>query len=141
MPNYAISRVINATPDRIWPVLTDPARLSDGTFGILKIDGKIAEAETIRLWSEVDPTRAFSIRVSDVVPERGMVWSSGMPLGLFTGRRRFRLTPAGPATEFVMREDYTGPLAAMMFRMIPDLQPSFEAFAAGLASACKKEMA
>lgn len=31
-----------------------------------------------------------------------------------------------------MREEYTGPLAPMIFRSIPDLNPSFQQFAAGL---------
>lgn len=31
-----------------------------------------------------------------------------------------------------MREEYTGILAGMMFKQIPDLKPSFNQFAAGL---------
>jgi hypothetical protein len=31
-----------------------------------------------------------------------------------------------------MREDYTGPLAGMIAKSIPDLSPSFERFATGL---------
>ena len=70
-----------------------------------------------------------------------MVWWNGLPLGLFRGTRRFRLTEAEGGTEFHMREDYTGPLAGMMFRLIPDLAPSFRTFAEGLARAAEGEAA
>jgi hypothetical protein len=31
-----------------------------------------------------------------------------------------------------MREEYTGPLLPLIWRSMPDLQPSFDTFAAGL---------
>jgi len=62
-----------------------------------------------------------------------MTWAGGMPLGLFNGVRTFTLTrdESGP-TRFHMREEYTGPLLALIWRSMPDLGPSFEQFAAGL---------
>ena len=55
-----------------------------------------------------------------------------MPLGLFKGVRTFRLVPEGGATRFTMREEYTGPMLPLIWRSMPDLQPSFEQFARGL---------
>jgi len=55
-----------------------------------------------------------------------------MPLGLFTGERAYTLEDQGPATRFTMREQYTGPLAGLIFKSIPDLGPSFQQFADGL---------
>jgi len=135
MRYHEIERVIRATPGEIWAVLTDAQRLADGSFSILKIEGEIVEGRTIKLWSEVDPKRAFPIQVSKCVPEREMVWQNGLPLGLFQGVRRFELTQVDGGTRFRMREDYTGPLAGLMVRLIPDLTPSFEKFADGLAKA------
>jgi hypothetical protein len=43
-----------------------------------------------------------------------MVWSRGMPLGLFKGVRTFTLAADGAATRFTMREEYTGPLLPMI---------------------------
>jgi hypothetical protein len=34
--------------------------------------------------------------------------------------------------EFIMREDFTGPLAPLITRSIPDLQPAFDEVAAAL---------
>lgn len=132
MPHYEIRTTIAAPPADIWPILTDANRLADGSFGILSIDGRIAEGETIRLRSEADPKRSFAITVSKVEPHSEMVWESGMPFGLFRGRRVFSLTPKADGTEFHMREDYSGVLAGLMFKAIPDLNPSFATFADGL---------
>ena len=56
-----------------------------------------------------------------------------MPLGLFSGTRRYTLEPGeGGRTTFTMAETYAGPLSPLVTRSIPDLQPAFEAFAAGL---------
>jgi len=46
--------------------------------------------------------------------------------------RTCTLRPEGEATRFTMREAFTGPLLPLMRRSMPDLQPSFEHFAAGL---------
>ena len=64
-------------------------------------------------------------------PER-MVFRGGMPFGLFTGQRTYTLAPEATGTRFTMREEYTGPLAGMIFKSIPDLGPSFRQFAEGL---------
>ena len=62
-----------------------------------------------------------------------MVWSGGMPLGLFSGVRTYTLEPlGGGTTRFTMREEYRGPLLPMIWKSIPDLGPSFEQFAQGL---------
>jgi hypothetical protein len=55
-----------------------------------------------------------------------------MPLGLFRGMRTFTLEPAPSGTRFTMEEVYSGPLLPLIRRTMPDLQPSFDAFAAGL---------
>ena len=41
-------------------------------------------------------------------------------------------TPEGGSTRFAMREEYTGPMLPLVWRSMPDLQPSFEQFARGL---------
>jgi hypothetical protein len=62
-----------------------------------------------------------------------MVWSGGMPLGLFRGVRTFTLAPqADGVVAFTVREEYTGPLLPLIWPSIPDLEPSFRQFATGL---------
>ncbi len=52
---------------------------------------------------------------------------------IIKGERTFTLTPqSNGATEFTLREEYTGPLLAIFGRSVPDLTSAFEQFAAGL---------
>ena len=44
-----------------------------------------------------------------------MVFSGGMPLGLFRGVRTYTLDADGTATRFHMREEYAGPLLNMIW--------------------------
>lgn len=137
MTPYHVSRDIAASPSTVWSVLTDADRLSDGSFSILKIEGRIALNHSFRLWSEVDPKRAFPIKVAVMVPETQMEWHGRMPLGLFLGNRQFMLSPTAAGTEFVMQETYSGPLKGLITRFIPDLQPSFDKFADALKAAAE----
>ena len=136
MTPYQVERHILCEPARAWEILTDPKRLSDGTFSILRIDGDIRAGRTISLWSEVAPKQRFRIKVEEVGPD-AMVWASGMPFGLFRGARRFEVKPNGDGVTFRMSETYSGPLARRMVKMIPDLQPSFESFGDGLKAAAE----
>lgn len=127
---YRVERDIDAPPERVWGLLTDAAGYDAWNATVLSLDGEIAEGETIALVSEVNPKRTFKLKVSDVSPPTNMVWSDGMPLGLFRGARTFVTEPgAGGGTRFTMEELYTGVLAPLITRSIPDMSDSFERFA------------
>lgn len=70
-------------------------------------------------------------------PHGRIVLTGGMPLGLFTGTRTYALAEADGRTTMTMHETYTGPLAGVIGRSIPDLQPPFDAFVAGLRRAAE----
>jgi hypothetical protein len=72
------------------------------------------------------------VTVTELTPGQGMVWSGGMPLGLSKGVRTYRVAPEGEGRRFTMREQYSGPLLPLIWRSMPDLQPSFDRFARGL---------
>jgi hypothetical protein len=130
---FEASSEIAAAPDRLWAVLVDGAHYPDWDSGVVRVEGSIASGETIKVVSAVNPGRTFPVKVTRFDPGQGMTWTGGMPLGLFKGVRTFTLTPTPDATtRFDMREEYSGPLASMMTRAIPDLGPSFSQFANGL---------
>jgi uncharacterized protein YndB with AHSA1/START domain len=129
---FEAGSTINARPEKVWAVLTDAERFPDWDSGIDRVEGKIAPGATIKLYVKVNPGRAFPLKVTEFVPNRRMVFSGGMPLGLFKGVRTYTLEPNGSATKFDMREEYTGPLLGMIWKSIPDLGPSFQQFANGL---------
>jgi hypothetical protein len=132
MRSFSATTSIHATPDAIWALLTDAAGYPSWNTTVEKVDGRIAKGEKITLHVKASP-RAFPLTVTEMVPGQRMVWSGGMPLGLFKGERTFTLTPkAGGDVEFSMREVFSGPLAGLIGKAIPDLQPAFDEFAASL---------
>jgi hypothetical protein len=132
MKSFEVHCTIDAPPERVWARLIDAPALVSGGLGLLRLEGAIAPNAKLKLWSEASPGRAFALRVTEFTPHRRMVWSGGMPFGLFQGVRQFNLTPKGRGTEFHMREEFTGLLAPLIGRSMPDLTPSFEKFAKGL---------
>lgn len=139
MTTYSVTRNIDAPPEKVWALLTDASSYADWNPTIISIEGPIAEGSTVRLVSTVNPKRAFSLKVSDVRAPHKMVWSDGMPLGLFKGVRTYNLEPLdGGATEFTMAEVYSGLLAPMITKSIPDMTESFEQIADGLKRAAEE---
>jgi len=133
---YSVQRTINASPQRIWGLLTEADGYATWNPAVVSVRGQIAAGQTIELISVVNPKRTFLLTVSDVEPPRQMRWSDGMPLGLFRGVRTLALRSLDDGqTEFSMHEDYSGPLAALITKAIPDLTDSFAQFADGLKTA------
>jgi hypothetical protein len=133
MKAYDASSTIAASPDELWAILIDAAGYSRWDSGVEKVAGRIAPGETISVVSKANPGRTFPVKVTEFEPGTRMVWSGGMPLGLFRGVRTFTLSPQdGGSTRFSVREEYTGPLLPLIWRSMPDLGPSFHQFAGGL---------
>ena len=133
MKSYDASADIQASPEAVWAILVDVSGYPTWDSGVERVEGHLAPGQKIKVYSEVSPGRAFPVQVTEFVPGRKMTWSGGMPLGLFKGVRTFELSPQpGGATKFTMREEYTGPLLGIIWRLMPDLGPSFRKFASGL---------
>jgi hypothetical protein len=133
MRSYEVRRHITAEPAVVWSALTDGDRLVAADAGIQRIDGHIEPGGRFTLWTEAVPDRGFKTRVTEMEAPLRMVWEGGLPAGLFRGVRTFTLTPAAGGTDFVMREEFTGLMLPLIWRSMPDLQPSFHTFAEGLA--------
>jgi hypothetical protein len=132
MKTFATSITIRARPEAVWAVLTDAAGYPQWNSTVERIDGRIAAGEKVTVHAK-RAGRALPLRVAEFAPPRRMVWSGGMPLGLFKGTRSYTLTPTSQGeVEFAMREEFSGLLAPLMARSIPDLQPAFDRFAADL---------
>ena len=133
MRHYESTSLIEAPPEAIWAVLTDASSYPEWDSGVVRVEGRIAPQEKIKVVSKANPKRAFPVKVTEFSPGERMTWSGGMPLGLFKGVRTFTLAPgADGSTRFTMREQYTGPLLPLIWRSMPDLGPSFRQFANGL---------
>ena len=120
-------------PEAIWRLLTDATGYPVWNSTVERIVGRIASGEVITVYTKTAPGRAFPVTVTAFQPEREMIWSGGMPHCLFRGTRTFTLTPRdGDTVQFAMREEFSGLLAPLITRSIPDLQPAFDSFAADL---------
>lgn len=138
MADHAVARTIAADAETIWALLTNAEGYPDWNPSVVGIEGSIALGEKIKLTSTVNPKRAFSLKVVEYDSPRRMVWSGGMPLGLFKGDRTYILTPAADGgTDFSMVEVFSGLLAPLITRSIPDMTESFEQFADGLKRAAE----
>ena len=138
MPHFESTALINARPEAIWAVLTDAPAYAEWDSSVLRLEGRIAPQEKIKVVSEVNPKRAYPIKVTEFSPAERMVWTGGMPLGLFKGERTFTLSPEAGATRFTMREEFSGPMTPLIWRSMPDMQPSFEKFASGLKARAER---
>ena len=133
MKSFSSSTTIQAEPEAIWRILTDADGYPGWNTTVSRVDGLIALGKEITVHARVAPGRAFPVKVVAFDAPRRMVWSGGLPMGLFKGERVFELRPAaGSGVEFSMHEDYTGLLAPLITKSIPDLQPAFDEFAACL---------
>ena len=131
MKYVEVSRRIDAPIETVWSILTDKKKLVDGGFGITRLDGEIEEGAKLKLWAEV-ADRPITLKVARWSAPSRMVWRGGMPFGLFRGERSFMLESVSGATEFTLREEFSGPMLALIWRSMPDLQPSFDKFAGAL---------
>lgn len=133
MRSFQCSTDIAAAPETIWALLTDADRYPEWNSTVHAIDGEIAPGRMLAVYTTATPGRGFPLKVTVFEPARHMVWVGELPLGLFRGTRTFTLTPsAGGLVRFEMVEAFSGPLAPVITRMIPDLQPQFDRFAADL---------
>lgn len=135
---YKVVRSISADVNTVWDLLSNTAKWKDWNPTVVSIDGTIAEGNKVKLVSTLNPKRAFNLSVTKVDAPREMVWSDGMPLGLFKGERTYRLTPqADGTTEFFMEEVYSGLMAPLITKSIPDMTHNFAEFADGLKAAAE----
>jgi hypothetical protein len=133
MRHFETSTIIEARPERVWEILADTASWPDWDSGVVRVDGDPGEGNKLKITSELNPKRAYPVRVVALDRPRRMAWKGGAPLGLFTGIRTYTLTPEGEGrTRFDMREDFTGPLLPLIWRTMPDMNDSFRQFAGGL---------
>ena len=132
MKHYEASSTIAAPPEAVWAILADAPAYSDWDSGVVRVEGKIGPGEKLKVTSEVNPKRAYPVKVTRFEPGRAMAWTGGVPLGLMKGVRTFSLAPENGTTRFTLREEFTGPMLPLIWRSMPDMQPSFDKFATGL---------
>jgi len=133
MKESSATTTIHASPETIWAILTDAPRYPEWDQGAERIEGRIALGEKITAFTKLSPGRVFPVKVTEFVPGQRMVWSGGMPLGLFKGERTFTLVPQSDGkVQCTVREVFSGPLLPLFGRSLPDMDAVFKQFVADL---------
>lgn len=113
---------VDATPTRVWDVLTDFAAYPAWNPFIPSLDGS-AEVGA-RLDARLQPPDGMGMRfrptVLAAVPARELRWLGHLLVpGLFDGEHGFRIEPLGPnRVRFVQEERFSGLLAPLVLRFI-----------------------
>lgn len=132
MKAFATRIEIQAPASRIWQVLVDISDWPRWNSTVERAVGSVQPGGKVTVFVKAQPGRGFPVRVTTLDAPHRMVWAGGMPFGLFKGTRVYELSvspTSADATVFTMREEFTGPLAGLIGKSIPDLQPSFDEFA------------
>jgi hypothetical protein len=129
---------VRAGAERVWALLVDAPGFPRWNSTVTRIEGAIREGERIRL--HVPGTdRAFTPRISGVVPNARMTWTGGIA-PLFRGVRTFELHPrADGSTDFRMAERFSGLMVPLARRSMPDLGPVFARFAGDLRREAERQ--
>ena len=138
MKSFSVTTKIAGSPEKIWSVLTDSTSYPEWAAGVHRLEGKIENGAVLKLFTVSKPQKAMNLKVTHFVAPQTFTLSGGFPLNLFRGDRTITLTPQSDGTtEFTMSEVFSGLLEPIMARMIPDLTPNFQAYAAGLKQKCE----
>jgi hypothetical protein len=131
--SYEAAARIDASPELVWALLVDVGSWRDWDSGVDRVDGRVALGEKLTLYATMIRDRPFTVTVTEIRPHEAMRWRGGLPLGLAVIERTYHLdAQEDGGTVLTVREDHTGPFAALLARSTPDLNPSFRQFCEGL---------
>ncbi len=140
--SYEAAIRIQASAEQVWAVLVDVGSWRDWPSGLDRVEGTVRIGERLTVVATGTRRRPLQVTVIELRPGEVMRWRSGLPLGLSVAERTYRLDPqTDGSTEFTLREEYTGPLASLMMRTVPDLTPAFRVFVAGLKQRAEQRAA
>jgi uncharacterized protein YndB with AHSA1/START domain len=131
MPTFEATTDVAAPPSTVWTTLMRTDRWTAWDPQLESVTGTLVPGGRLEIRVR-STSRPFRLRVTEHRPGERLVLSGGMPLGLFVGTRTYSLAPSADGTAVTMGETYTGLLAGLIGRSVPDLQPSFDAFVQGL---------
>ncbi|MDR7084407.1 hypothetical protein J2X01_003716 [Arthrobacter ginsengisoli] len=124
MKTVEAETLINARNATVWEIITDGGNYTVWDSGITRIDGELRNGGAVRVRTRTGGNRTFRLRIRQI-PGEMMIWTGGLPLGLFKGVRTFTLTPHRGMTHLRVTEKFTGPLLGLLHKSIPDIERAF----------------
>jgi hypothetical protein len=122
---------VDATPERVWQVLTDLAAYPRWNPFIVRAEGDARPGERLTLRMQPAGGRAITFRptVLEADPGRRLRWLGHLLVnGLFDGEHSFTIEPLGEGrARLVQQEDFRGLLVPLMARSLDRRTlPAFE---------------
>jgi uncharacterized protein YndB with AHSA1/START domain len=138
--HYVTGAIIDAPPDVVWAILTRGEGYAEWNPEIVNVEGRFALKQRIKVSVRLGngAVRRLSLKLTAYETGARMVWTGGLPLGLFVGTRTLTVTPQDGGTEFRMALSMTGPLAPLILKSLGDRQPDIDAFSAGLKKVAER---
>ncbi len=103
---------INATPERVWQILTDTEKFPEWNPFIQRLKGTLVVGETLEVFLGESPPNGMTFRptVLQVTPNRALRWLGKLFFGgIFDGEHIFEIEPLGDKrVRFVQREKFSG---------------------------------
>lgn len=137
MKIYSASIEINASAEKVWQILTDTNGYPAWDLSMERIEGKLALGETVKFFTKLS-SQAFPVKVTAFEPNKKLVLTGGMPLGLFKSERTHSITIKDGKTHFHTEEIFNGLLLPVFGKNIPDLTDNFRGFVAALKKQAEK---
>jgi hypothetical protein len=123
--------VIDATPEKVWQVLTDFDAYPQWNPFMTRASGTPAAGERLTIRMQPAGGRAMTFRptVREAVPRRRLRWLGHLLVpGIFDGEHSFTLEPLdGGGVRLVQQEDFRGVLVPLLARWLDRRTlPAFE---------------
>ena len=131
---YRLKAELDASPEIVWKKISSVNEIKSWDSMIMEIEGEIKNGGKVALRSAISPEQKFKLKISDLVPNRQMTWSSGM-YPLFRGVRQYKLNDHGGRTGLVVEEVFDGWLLRLMKNKLPDCETLFGTYARDLKRA------
>lgn len=120
---------INASPARVWEVLTDFARFPEWNPLVVEASGELRLGGRLRVRIVAGREMTFQPTVTAFTPQQKLAWKGATLHGaLFSGEHSFRIEPlAAERVRFVQAESFTGLLVPLLASTLErDARPAFE---------------
>lgn len=125
MKTYRAATTIHAESETIWCILTDAVSYPAWHPEVLDVEGQFAPEETLVLRRNAEPKVATVVVTAFDPPHRlALTGTGGMPAAMLKAVRTFTLEPAADgAVEFTQELVFSGMMAGMITKQIPDQEP------------------
>ncbi|MCB9680711.1 MAG: SRPBCC domain-containing protein [Alphaproteobacteria bacterium] len=129
---------IDASPTRVWAVLTDNGAMPSWNPMTERIEGVLAPGERVRLVFTLNGRRNDTVvTLLEAREPQTLLWRGGVPL-LLRADHGFRLTAVDGGTALEQHETFTGLMAPLVPRLLGDLEAAYTAVNLALKARCER---